>query len=100
MNNNGKLDDDTLIIIVLGVVVCVVAPTILGTMFAPVQQWLVAVHVLTTHNVLIPIGVDAGLDILRISILAGALIIAAGLAVLAIRQRINRALLQRQEARR
>lgn len=84
-------DDDILWVVIGGIVLLVFAPGILGTLFTPVQSWLLAAHLLTNQGVLIPIGVGAGLDFIRILIVVGLLLISAALAVLVFRQRTRQA---------
>lgn len=90
-------DDETLWLIIAGILLLIFAPGILGSMFTPVQAWLVEAHVLVRQGVMIPIGTGSGLDLTRVLIVTGVLLLAGALAVVAIRQQLQS---RRQEARR
>lgn len=76
----------------------VIGPTLLASAVPTAQAWLVRVHVLATEGVLIPVGTGAGLDLARIAIAAGALLLVALIVVLLVRGRVRAAQDKRSRA--
>lgn len=76
----------------------VIGPTLLASAVPTAQAWLVRVHVLATEGVLIPVGTGAGLDLARIAIAAGALLLVALIVALLVRGRVRAAQDKRSRA--
>lgn len=95
-NSNNNSDDDFLAWIVGLIALVIFGPGILASAVPKVQTWLVETHVLVTDEVIIPIGTGAGLDLARIAIAAGALVLAGTLTVFIIRTRLRRAAAERR----
>lgn len=76
--------DDELVLVLAAIIF---GPVLLAGFFKPVQEALVSWHVLTTENVLIPIGEGAGIDLARLVIAISVIGALALLTVLAFRRR-------------
>lgn len=85
----GQGSDDTVWLVLAGVLF---APALIAgigaNVLAPVRIWLVERQVLVADAVIIPIGAGAGLDLVRIVLIAGLVALVITLAVLiAVRRR-------------
>ena len=87
MTSNNDNDDFVTWLLVCFVVI-VFGPGLLASFLPAATQLLVKMHILVTSEILIPIG-TAGLDLPRVLILAGAALIVALVAILAVRRRIS-----------
>lgn len=73
---NRSSDDDwiTLAFVGVGLFMVMGASGILAALSDSTRLWLVEHHVLATDNVLIPLGHGAGLDLLRLVLIAAVII--------------------------
>ncbi|MBO9041455.1 MULTISPECIES: hypothetical protein [Curtobacterium] len=83
---NSNNSDDSFVAWMVGLGALVLfGPGILASTVPKVQAWLIGKHILVTKGVIIPIGSGAGLDLIRIVIGVGALILIGTLAAFIIR---------------
>lgn len=86
---NTTTDDDTLWLIFIGAFALSAFPV--ATLFAPVRGWMIDTGILIVgEDVLIPIVDGAGLDIWRIAIIAGVMLVGLMLLFLSISARVRR----------
>lgn len=85
MQNSSNSDDSLLAWLVGLGALMLFGPGILASTVPKVQAWLIGRHILVAKGVIIPIGSGAGLDLIRIVIGVGALILIGTVAGLLIR---------------
>ncbi len=91
-NRNSELSDDTLTLILIGTfALMLLGPTLAARFIPQAASFLVDVHVLTTENVMLPLADAAGLDLGRLVIAAGALLLLLALVVFTVRRAAARA---------
>lgn len=70
------LDDDEVLLWIGGpLVVLAVLPGVIANFVPKAAAWMVEKHLLTTTDVIVPIGVGAGLDACRLVIIGGVLLL-------------------------
>lgn len=86
-SRNSELSDDSLTLILIGTIALMLfGPTLAAKFIPQAATFLVDVHVLTTENVIIPLAEPAGLDIGRLVIASGALLLLLALIVVEVRR--------------
>lgn len=86
-NRNSELSDDTLTLVLIGAFsLMLFGPTLAARLIPQAASFLVDVHVLTTENVILPLSDAAGLDLGRLVIAAGAVLLLLALVVFAVRR--------------
>jgi hypothetical protein len=78
-NSPGNLDDDTITLVLLLAGVGGLGLFSAGSLLKPVRTWMVEHQVLATDGVIVPIGEGAGLDVWRLAIAAGAVVVVLAL---------------------
>lgn len=86
-NRNSELSDDTLTLVLIGAFsLMLFGPTLAARLIPQAASFLVDVHVLTTENVILPLSDAAGLDLGRLVIAAGGVLLLLALVVFAVRR--------------
>ena len=86
-NRNSELSDDTLTLVLIGAFsLMLFGPTLAARLIPQAASFLVDVHVLTTDNVILPLSDAAGLDLGRMVIAAGGVLLLLALVVFAVRR--------------
>ena len=86
-NRNSELSDDTLTLVLIGAFVLMLfGPTLAARLIPQAASFLVDVHILTTENVILPLSDAAGLDLGRLVIAAGGVLLLLALVVFAVRR--------------
>ncbi|MBS1673068.1 MAG: hypothetical protein JSS74_03795 [Actinobacteria bacterium] len=86
-NRNSELSDDTLTLVLIGAFsLMLFGPTLAARLIPQAASFLVDVHVLTTENVILPLSDAAGLDLGRMVIAAGGVLLLLALVVFAVRR--------------